>query len=86
MRPGEPRAAANVGQNFCHKKAVKCGFACTFLGSAVANVRMHSVRKSEPPVSVFFGLLILCVIVYVCELLLSTNYGYFICIYELRFN
>lgn len=44
MRPGEPSAAANVGQNFCHRNAVKCGLVCTFFGSAVANVRMHSVR------------------------------------------
>lgn len=47
-RPGEPRAAARVGQNFCHRKAVKCGLVCTLFGSADVTVRMHSVRKSVP--------------------------------------
>lgn len=43
-RPGDPSAAAKVGQNFCHRNAVKCGFVCTFFGSAVVSVRMHSVK------------------------------------------
>lgn len=47
-RPGEPRAAASVGQNFCHRKAVKCGFVWTLFGSADVTVSMHSVRNSVP--------------------------------------
>lgn len=58
-RLGEPSAAASVGQNFCHKNAVKCGFVCTFRGSVDANERMHSVRNNDPPVSFFLGLEIL---------------------------
>lgn len=58
-RLGEPRAAANVGQNFCHRNAVKCGFVCTFLGRVDANERIHSVRNKDPPVSFFLGLEIL---------------------------
>lgn len=54
-RPGDPSAAANVGQNFCHKNAVKCGLVCTFFGSAVVNVRTHSVKYNEPHESLFFG-------------------------------
>lgn len=56
MRPGEPSAAARVGQNFCHKNAVKWGFVWTFFGSAVVNVSIHSVRYNDPVVSLFFGL------------------------------
>lgn len=54
-RPGEPSAAANVGQNFCHRNAVKCGFVCTFFGNAVVSVRIHSVRYNDPQESLFFG-------------------------------
>lgn len=59
MRLGEPNAAASVGQNFCHKNAVKWGFVCTFRGSVDANERIHSVRNNDPPVSFFLGLDIL---------------------------
>lgn len=55
IRPGEPSAAAKVGQNFCHKNALKCGFVCTFFGNAVVNVKMHSVRYKDPHDSLFFG-------------------------------
>jgi len=56
-RPGEPSAAANVGQNFCHKNAVKCGLACTSCGNDAANVKIHSVKNNEPFVSTrFLGL------------------------------
>lgn len=55
IRPGDPSAAAKVGQNFCHRNAVKCGFVCTFFGNAVVNVKMHSVKYNEPHDSLFFG-------------------------------
>lgn len=51
--PGEPKAAAKVGQNFCHRNEVKCGFAYTFLGNADVNVSMHSVRYSVQVFSIF---------------------------------
>lgn len=55
MRPGDPSAAANVGQNFCQRNAVKCGFVWTFFGSDVVKVRMHSVKYNDPHASLFFG-------------------------------
>lgn len=43
---GVPRKAINAGQNFCHRKVVKCPFVCIFCGRDEIKVCRHSNRNT----------------------------------------
>ena len=47
-RPGNPKAAANVGQNDFHRNALKCVDEFTSLGNTVDSVKIHSIKNKEP--------------------------------------